>query len=84
MTVVRALLFAGALAMLSPPDNLFAAAPHSGVVVQDGFELSDVALFGFAVIGIWFARRSMRARAQARRSLRAPPRPDDAAGDGES
>jgi hypothetical protein len=42
------------------------AAAHSGRIVRDGFELSDVALFAFACIGIWLAQRSMRRRARAR------------------
>ena len=52
-----------ALALMAfvSPDTLLAQA-HSGVVVNDGFELSDVALAVFAAAGVWFARRSMRAR----------------------
>ncbi|MES2336667.1 MAG: hypothetical protein V4537_01070 [Pseudomonadota bacterium] len=57
-----------ALAAFVSPDTLFAAPPHTGQVVHDGFELSDVALFACAAAGLWFARRSMRARAAARRT----------------
>jgi hypothetical protein len=37
---------------------------------RGGFALSDVALFAAAVLGIWLARRSMRARARRRSSTR--------------
>jgi len=52
-----------ALALMAfvSPDTLLAR-PHSGIVVNDGFEWSDVALAAFAAAGVWFARRSMRAR----------------------
>jgi hypothetical protein len=59
-----------ALAAFVSPDTLFAAAPHTGQVVHDGFELSDLALGLCAAFGIWFARRSMRARAAARRAAK--------------
>jgi hypothetical protein len=42
------------------------APPHSGQVVQNGFLLSDVALFAFAAVGVWLAQRSMRKRARRR------------------
>ena len=63
-----------ALAMVAfvSPDTLFAAAPHSGRVVNDGFELSDLALGLIAAAGLWFARRSMRKRAAARRTSSPP------------
>ncbi len=63
-----------ALAMVAfvSPDTLFAAAPHSGQVIHDGFELSDLALGLCAAAGLWFARRSMRARAAARRTSPPP------------
>jgi hypothetical protein len=39
------------------------AAPHSGVVkVRTGPELSDIALFVMAGVGVWLVRRAMRAR----------------------
>jgi hypothetical protein len=39
------------------------AAPHSGVVkVRTGPELSDIALFVMAALGVWLVRRAMRAR----------------------
>jgi hypothetical protein len=41
---------------------LLASTPTA--IVHDGFELSDLALFAAAVLGIWLARRSMRARAR--------------------
>ena len=52
-------LFAGSSALL--------AQAHGGAVANDGFELSDVALFVTAAIGVWFARRSLRARFRKRR-----------------
>ena len=37
--------------------------PHSGLVRARSMpELSDVALFGLAALGVWAARRAMRAR----------------------
>ncbi len=36
---------------------------HTGVPkVRTGPELSDIALFAMAVIGVWLVRRAMRAR----------------------
>ncbi len=60
---IRFALVAALVAFVSP-DTLFAAPPHTGEVIHDGFELSDVALFACAVLGVWLARRSMRARAR--------------------
>ena len=57
-----------ALMVFVSPDTLLAAAPHSGRVIRTGFELSDLALALCAAAGVWFARRSMRARAAARRA----------------
>jgi hypothetical protein len=39
-------------------------ASTSATAVRGGFALSDLALFVAAVLGIWLARRSMRARAR--------------------
>jgi len=37
--------------------------PHSGVIHTRSMpELSDIALFGMAVAGIWLARRALRKR----------------------
>ncbi len=44
------------------PGILHAAAPHTGQIVRRGFQPSDLALFVAAVVGVWLARRSMRAR----------------------
>lgn len=54
-----------ALALMAfvSPDTLFAGA-HSGVIVRDGFALSDVALAVAAAAGVILARRSMRKRAR--------------------
>ncbi len=74
MTVGFRLSLASVIAAVAPPDILLAA--HSSRIVRDGFEPSDVALFVAAVFGVWFARRSMRARAKARRlSNETPPSP---------
>jgi hypothetical protein len=36
---------------------------HSGIVhPRTGPELSDIALFGFAAIGVWLVRRALRKR----------------------
>jgi hypothetical protein len=38
-------------------------APHSGLVRTRSMpELSDIALFAVAVLGVWIVRRAMRAR----------------------
>jgi hypothetical protein len=52
------------LVLLALPAITHAAAPHSGQVVHNGFELSDVALFAFAAFGVWLAQRSLRRRAR--------------------
>lgn len=39
------------------------ARPHSGIVTTRSMpELSDIALFVMAVLGVWIVRRAMRAR----------------------
>ncbi|QQV76894.1 hypothetical protein H5J25_16120 [Sphingomonas aliaeris] len=44
------------------------AQPHSGVIHSRSMpELSDIALFGMAVLGVWIVRRAMRARFAGRR-----------------
>jgi hypothetical protein len=36
---------------------------HSGIVhPRTGPELSDIALFGFAAVGVWLVRRALRKR----------------------
>ena len=50
------------LAFFAASPAVAQVAAHSGVIDRHGFELSDVALFGFAVIGVWLARRALRAR----------------------
>ena len=62
-TVGRLALF---VAVCLLPGTLHAAPPHTGQVIHDGFELSDVALFACAAAGVWLARRSMRARARSK------------------
>ena len=52
--------------LIAVPANALAAPPHSGIVIHDGFQTSDVALFAFAAFGVWLAQRSMRKRARAR------------------
>ncbi|MBW4331538.1 hypothetical protein KY084_11730 [Stakelama sp. CBK3Z-3] len=45
----------------------WAQAPaHSGIIDRHGFELSDIALFVVAVLGVWFARRALRTRFRRR------------------
>ncbi len=68
---IRTCLALALMAFVSS-DTSFAATPHSGRVVNDGFELSDLALALFAAAGLWFARRSMRKRATARRTSLPP------------
>ncbi|MBR0553624.1 hypothetical protein [Stakelama marina] len=53
-------------ALLFCVSGAFAAAPHSGVVERDGFAPSDVALFVVAALGVWLARRALRARFRKR------------------
>lgn len=49
------------------------AAPHSGVPkIRTGPELSDIALFAMAVLGVWFVRRAIRARFARRRPVDTP------------
>ncbi len=55
-----------AMTMLVHPAAVLSQA-HGGAVANDGFELSDVALFVAAAVGVWFARRSLRARFRKRR-----------------
>lgn len=44
---------------------LAVASGHTGVArVRTGPELSDAALFVMAVLGVWFVRRGLRARAR--------------------
>ena len=44
------------------------AQPHSGVIHSRSMpELSDIALFVMAVLGVWIVRRAMRARFAGRR-----------------
>ena len=54
---------------LAPPLLLIAlpalasVPPHSGIVHTRSMpELSDIALFGMAVAGVWLARRALRKR----------------------
>ena len=50
------------LAFLTASPAAAQVSAHSGLIDRHGFELSDVALFAFAVIGVWLARRALRAR----------------------
>lgn len=59
-----------AVALVLAPSGILAQA-HSGAVDAPGIEPSDIALAAAAAFGLWLARRSMRARAAARR------RPED-------
>jgi hypothetical protein len=44
------------------------AQPHSGMIhTRSVPELSDIALFVMAVLGVWIVRRAMRARFAGRR-----------------
>jgi len=50
------------LLLLAPP-ALAMVPPHSGVIHTRSMpELSDIALFGMAVAGVWLARRALRKR----------------------
>lgn len=52
-----------ALVLIAAPVAADDPAPHSGVVkVSHGPELSDIALFVFAVAGVALARHAMRKR----------------------
>ena len=43
---------------------------HSGIVhPRTGPELSDIALFGFAAVGVWLVRRALRKRFAKARGL---------------
>ena len=58
--------------MRSAPTLLLATTPayaaHNGVpAVRTGPELSDIALFAMAALGVWLVRRAMRARFAGRR-----------------
>lgn len=54
------LRFALALLIATPA---LAAAPHSGIAGTRSMpELSDLALFACAALGVWFVRRQLRAR----------------------
>lgn len=52
---------AAALLTLAPLPALAADA-----AIRPGFALSDLALAGFAAVGLWLARRAMRARFRKR------------------
>jgi hypothetical protein len=50
------------LLLLAIP-TLASVPPHSGVIHTRSMpELSDIALFGMAVAGVWLARRALRKR----------------------
>jgi len=69
MSAVLRPIFPVALVIaLASPDALLASMAHNGLPAERGFTPSDAALFGFAVVSVWLARRSMRARARARKS----------------
>ena len=54
--------FALPLLLLATP-TLASVPPHSGVIHTRSMpELSDIALFGMAVAGVWLARRALRKR----------------------
>lgn len=58
------------------PFLLAIASGHTGVArVRTGPEPSDVALFAFAALAIWLARRALRARFRDRNGA-GPPRRD--------
>jgi hypothetical protein len=51
------------LLLLTATPALAEVAPHSGLVHARSMpELSDIALFAIAVLGVWIVRRAMRAR----------------------
>ena len=55
------------LSLFTLPTALIAQ-PHSGVIHSRSMpELSDIALFVMAVLGVWIVRRAMRARFAGRR-----------------
>ncbi|MGA1799489.1 hypothetical protein VH567_11995 [Sphingomonas sp. 4RDLI-65] len=50
---------------------------HSGVVhPRTGPEVSDIALFGFAAIGVWLVRRALRKRFVKARRRETPSKKD--------
>ena len=56
------------LLFLSTLPTALIAQPHSGVIHTRSMpELSDIALFVMAVLGVWIVRRAMRARFAGRR-----------------
>jgi len=53
----------GGLTAMSALPLLAVQSGHSGIVhPRTGPELSDIALFGFAAIGVWLVRRALRKR----------------------
>ncbi|WP_066823297.1 hypothetical protein [Sphingomonas mali] len=49
--------------LLTAIPALASVPPHSGVIHTRSMpELSDIALFGMAVAGVWLARRALRKR----------------------
>jgi hypothetical protein len=51
------------LLLIATPALAEGPPPHSGLVRTRSMpELSDIALFGLAALGVWAARRAMRAR----------------------
>jgi len=55
-------VFALPLLLIATP-ALASVPPHSGVIHTRSMpELSDIALFGMAVTGVWLARRALRKR----------------------
>ena len=51
------------LLLLAAPALAADPPPHSGIVRTRSMpELSDIALFGMAVAGVWLARRALRKR----------------------
>ena len=66
-----------ALILIAAPILMASSYVHSGQVApRTGPELSDFALFGVAALGVWVARRALRARF----AKRVQP-PHDSAGD---
>ena len=56
------------LVLIAAPAWANDPAAHSGVAkIRTGPELSDIALFVMAAIGVWLARRAMLRRARKRR-----------------
>lgn len=66
-----------ALILIAAPMLMASSYVHSGQVApRTGPELSDFALFGVAALGVWVARRALRARFAKRTQP-----PHDSAGD---